>query len=211
MKIYIASGFENRDLVRNVWKELSASDVDPTYDWTLHDEEKLGLSEIGRLEIDGVRDAVAVVVILPGFRGTHTELGAALVSGKRVLLCFEKNDQLLDRQGQPCPFYEHSLVEKASVLMRPDVIADRVVAFLVKLRASATTGSSPTNVVAPLELNDQEKKLVEDNRPLDAMHSYRQRTGVMPSIACGVVEQFRLVAISRRWEAKRRSSGRIGP
>ena len=65
-------------------------------------------------EIDAVKAADFVVVLLPGGRGTHTELGAALALDKPVFLVAPHPQQLLDSQGLPNPFYYHPLVQVVS-------------------------------------------------------------------------------------------------
>ncbi|SET24306.1 Nucleoside 2-deoxyribosyltransferase [Oceanobacillus limi] len=88
MKFYIASGFENKDLVQYVRDELKKEGHLHTYDWTQNvratTEDKLGA--IGELEKQAVADCDFLVLLLPGGRGTHTELGMALAYGKPVFL-----------------------------------------------------------------------------------------------------------------------------
>ncbi len=50
-----------------------------------------------------------MIVLLPGGRGTHTELGIALGSGKRVILVAYFGEDL-DEKGRTCAFYLHSHV-----------------------------------------------------------------------------------------------------
>lgn len=90
-KIYIASGLMNWRLVRDLWNKLAEYDIFPTYDWTEHGEKLFGdsavlnssnilspekLKDIGWNELVGVLEADYLLVILPGERGTHVELGA---------------------------------------------------------------------------------------------------------------------------------------
>ena len=113
MKFYIATHLENtmehnlcRDLLRQLGHEI-------TYDWTVNPYEPVEeskLSETAELEVNGVKEADYVVVILPGGIGTHVELGAALTLGKDVLLVAEE-EELVDHRGWPFPFYHHPGVE----------------------------------------------------------------------------------------------------
>lgn len=93
-KIYIASSLANWSRVRGLWKTLEQYDVFPTYDWTEFGEAIFGdgdvvkpegiksqgdLETIGWDELVGVLEADYLLVVLPGERGTHVELGAAYV------------------------------------------------------------------------------------------------------------------------------------
>lgn len=56
-------------------------------------------ARVAELEIDGVRKAEAVVMLLPGGRGAHAELGAALALNKRVVML---------GSAKFCLFYHHA-------------------------------------------------------------------------------------------------------
>lgn len=111
-KLYVASGRENADTVFWFAKKLQTMGFEWTYDWTERvmsggpaspDE----LARIGLDELDAVCRADFVLVILPGGAGTHTELGAALALGKRVVL--------LSWLPLPeCPFYRHPAITVVS-------------------------------------------------------------------------------------------------
>ena len=84
-----------------------------TYDWTAHGSVwKDGadrIRKVAQAEMQGVLDADYVVVLLPGGRGTHTELGMALADGKPVIL-YGTDD---DFSGpKTCAFYHHPLVRR---------------------------------------------------------------------------------------------------
>lgn len=98
MRFYVASGLQNFENARYAAEKLRGQGFIQTYDWT-HNEKTDCMEEIaerGRLEINGVRDADFVVVLLPGGKGTHTEFGIALGLGKRIYLYSEEevNDPL---------------------------------------------------------------------------------------------------------------------
>jgi len=89
MKYYIATKLENhaehnklRDVLNNRGHQI-------TYDWTYHGPVySHGLErvrEVAQLEINGVLDADVVVVLWPGGRGTHVEMGIALAQQKPVI------------------------------------------------------------------------------------------------------------------------------
>ncbi|MHC1695635.1 MAG: nucleoside 2-deoxyribosyltransferase [Eubacteriales bacterium] len=110
MKFYIASRLENAQTVKSVADILKAHGHQHTYDWTVHGsvcgkgKERLG--EVAYKELQGVIEADVVIVILPGGRGTHTELGAALASHKQILICAE-DDSFFKPDTNTCSFYWH--------------------------------------------------------------------------------------------------------
>ncbi|WP_047984391.1 nucleoside 2-deoxyribosyltransferase [Ornithinibacillus californiensis] len=88
MKFYIASGFENKELVQHVRDRLVEAGHSHTYDWTKNSRAvtEEDLREIGHAELDAVKESDVVVVLLPGGKGTHTELGIALGTNKEIHL-----------------------------------------------------------------------------------------------------------------------------
>lgn len=94
MKIYVASSLENAAHVRRVQTALIAAGHTITYDWTVHGSVWTAgparIREVAEAEHRGVVTADAVVVLLPGARGTHIELGIALGAGVPVILVGEQ-------------------------------------------------------------------------------------------------------------------------
>jgi nucleoside 2-deoxyribosyltransferase len=88
MKFYIASGFENKELVQYVRDRLVEAGHMHTYDWTKNSRAVTveDLREIGQAELDAVKESDVVLVLLPGGKGTHTELGIALGLKKDIHL-----------------------------------------------------------------------------------------------------------------------------
>lgn len=89
----MASSFRNLESVRYVANHLKSKGYIQTYDWTQNakgKEEQIftleDLGNIGRKEKDGVLEADFIIVILPGGKGTHIELGIALGQEKRIFL-----------------------------------------------------------------------------------------------------------------------------
>ena len=92
-RFYVASGFSNIPNVRYVAQALEAKGYVNTYDWT---QNAFGrdagpvtpatLRAIGQQEKDAVLSADVVVILLPGGKGTHVELGMAIAQGKRTIL-----------------------------------------------------------------------------------------------------------------------------
>jgi hypothetical protein len=119
-RFYIASSLDNAPMVRRLASVLLSHGHVLTYDWTAHgavyraeqtaSENVAVMQETARREIKGVTSADIVIVLLPGGRGTHIEMGAALASGKRVLVvgC---TDKVAGAGPNPCAFYFHPRVQ----------------------------------------------------------------------------------------------------
>lgn len=127
MKFYIASGFGNVEPVRALKKILDDAGWEHTYDWTSVQGDTL--ADTASVEINAVCEADVVVVLLPGGRGTHAELGCAIgtttlamalmtlgfevASSRRIVLYTPDPEKDLDpRTGSV--FYHHPLVERFS-------------------------------------------------------------------------------------------------
>ncbi|MCC3279118.1 nucleoside 2-deoxyribosyltransferase [Arthrobacter sp. zg-Y40] len=79
--------------VRYVAHALESSGYVNTYDWTRDASARdagtvtlADLRSIGQRERDAVIGADVVVILLPGGKGTHVELGIAIAQGKRTIL-----------------------------------------------------------------------------------------------------------------------------
>lgn len=107
-RVYVATGYARRHIAKSVMDELARRGFTITYDWTGHVEAELsdieGRARIGEADLDGVRRADIVVILLPGGQGTHTELGVALGMNTPVLLVAADPD-LVDNAAHPLPFY----------------------------------------------------------------------------------------------------------
>lgn len=92
--------------VRDALKQLGWTQ---TFDWGASEASKQGHAEIALAEIEGVRDADILIVLMPGGFGTHVEIGAALALGKPVIL-HAANEEVL-QTPYPCPFHYHPNVK----------------------------------------------------------------------------------------------------
>lgn len=121
MNYYIASGLENGQRVRLVAEALCAHTR--TYDWTSHGDIRAQGPErmrtVAGSELAAVLEADLVLVLLPGGKGTHTELGAALASyrpGRRLIVWSETGVEFDAGSGSThpsvCAFYFHQQVER---------------------------------------------------------------------------------------------------
>lgn len=97
IKFYIASSFQNKEKVKELSKILKQNGNIHSYDWTQNDRATSieSLHNIGEKEKNGVMDSDFLVVLLPGGKGTHIELGIALGLGKRIYL-YSPNDEIND-------------------------------------------------------------------------------------------------------------------
>lgn len=109
MKIYIASKLENYLQVQALRDALIAAGHTITYDWTLHGsvqgQGEARLREVAAAERNGVLQAELVIVLLPGGRGTHAELGMANALGKPVIIFSSFNEPFDEYEGATCAFY----------------------------------------------------------------------------------------------------------
>tara|TARA_R110000765_G_scaffold76567_2_gene150068 strand:+ start:650 stop:1123 length:474 start_codon:yes stop_codon:yes gene_type:complete len=105
MKYYIATGYDRkaehnelRDLMAHLGHEL-------THDWTLTDPATTQeeWESAGEDEVRGVKSAQLVIILLPGARGTHVELGVAVACGIPVVICSETGDEF--EGSTTVPFY----------------------------------------------------------------------------------------------------------
>jgi hypothetical protein len=110
MKYYIATSLSRTTAHHAVRDSLKVLGHEISYDWTVHGSvksvSKERLQEVATLELEGVSEADFVVVLLPGGKGTHLELGFALAKGKLVFLHSEE-PLLFELGPQTNAFYHH--------------------------------------------------------------------------------------------------------
>lgn len=109
---YVSTGWKNKDVAREVIGTMEAIGWRCSYDWTKDGDTpgEQDLAVIAGDEIYGVVTSDLMIVVLPGARGTHTELGAAIAAGKTVIL--HHSEPLCEKD--PCPFYYHPQVVRTS-------------------------------------------------------------------------------------------------
>ncbi len=100
-KIYIASGLKNYLRVLDLRDKLLKYDISLTYDWAdvfrVHMEEQIAtgkiieedLEKIAITEYQGVVDCEAFLMIMPGGRGAHVELGLAYAMKKHIIILYD--------------------------------------------------------------------------------------------------------------------------
>jgi hypothetical protein len=96
MKFYVTSGFQNKEQVRNVAADLKKVGWHHTYDWTQNKRANTleDLQQIGILEKEAVAEADVVLVLLPGGKETHIELGLAIAGNKKIFIYSQDEDVL---------------------------------------------------------------------------------------------------------------------
>lgn len=132
-KFYVASSFRNMDAVKYVSKQLVHQGYIQTYDWTKNgrarEENTLLLKDlkvIGLHEKNAVIESDFIVVILPGGKGTHIELGIALGLRKKIFLY--SPDGAIDHVETTSTFYHLPEVEKCYGKL--DELVDKITAQL---------------------------------------------------------------------------------
>lgn len=117
MRFYIATGIGNAALAIRLANLLMDHGHELTYDWTVHGDVRYAseqrMSEVAFNEFRAVRDAELIVALLPGGKGTHTEIGAAIAtrSNKRIILWSANGDEFR-HDSNTCVFYYHPAVER---------------------------------------------------------------------------------------------------
>lgn len=88
LNFYIASSFANIDSVRALSLSLKNDGYVQTYDWTQNERATLAqqLKAIGEREKQAVHDADIFILLLPGGKGSHVELGLALASNTKIFI-----------------------------------------------------------------------------------------------------------------------------
>lgn len=108
MKYYIATSLERKDAHNTVRDALNKLGHQISYDWTIHGSVKNTsverLREVGYSMINAIKDSDFIVVLLPGGRGTHTELGASLAYNKPIFL-HTFDSKFLQLGDDTCAFY----------------------------------------------------------------------------------------------------------
>lgn len=111
MKYYIATSTARMPFHNLVREALAKFGHKITYDWTAHgsvrETNAARLQEVAHAEFEGILEADFVVVLLPGGKGTHAELGFSLGVKKRVFIHSE-NPADFEPGPQVCAFYHHA-------------------------------------------------------------------------------------------------------
>lgn len=159
-KFYIATSLDNVPQHHAIRDILVAEGHECTYDWTVHGAvQALGREVISRtseVECKGVAAADFVVVILPGGRGTHCELGMALALGVPVYLCGPPHFFDTTPTGKTTCFYHHPGVEAICSYPEGEFNAPRIVNGIMAIEIIRDYGQSTVSTLAtePLSMAD---------------------------------------------------------
>lgn len=140
VKVYIATRLENWKLHNVLRDALAVRGVGLSYDWSTHgpvwEAGRRRIREVSQLEALGVMEADLVVVLLPGGRGTHAELGMALAARVPVVLWAPgAQGDFFDAAPVTCAFYHHPGVVLKQVGCF-EQLAEAVVGELERRRAA---------------------------------------------------------------------------
>jgi nucleoside 2-deoxyribosyltransferase len=107
---YLATRKDDSERADTLSKALNAHGWERTFTWKNQNDGTLdGNAIIAAAEIEGVRKADVLIVLLPGGFGTHVEIGAALALGKPVIL--HAPDRTTLDKPYPCVFHYHPRVK----------------------------------------------------------------------------------------------------
>ncbi len=107
MRVYVAASLANAPAARALMDRFRSAGSEITLDWTDPRLLKLPPEEIAALEIDAVRCADLLVLLCPGGRGAHVEMGIAIGTGNKVIVV---------GATAPIAFYSHrNVMQVASV------------------------------------------------------------------------------------------------
>ena len=108
-RFYLSTRKDRLDQAAPLLDELKANGWKQTFAWSDQGAQTPGeYGDIAQAELEGVREADVLIVLLPGGFGTHVEIGAALGLGKRIIL-HAPNRKTLETP-YPCVFHYHPLV-----------------------------------------------------------------------------------------------------
>lgn len=119
MRFYISTGIVHLERAAELAAVLEKRGHELTYDWMasgdIRREGGVRMSEVAFNELRAVRDAELVVVLLPGGKGTHVELGQAIATrgNKRIIVWSEHGDEF-SFDERTCVFYFHSCIERVT-------------------------------------------------------------------------------------------------
>ena len=108
MKFYIATRLASRaQRVARLLEQLFGDAL--SYDWTEHgsvqDDGAERIAQVAAAECNGVKGADYVVVLLPGGRGTHVELGIAVGCSRPTFVFAGQHAAHLGEDERTCAFY----------------------------------------------------------------------------------------------------------
>lgn len=127
MKFYIASSLLNKQAVNYVSDKLIEAGCVHTYDWTKNNRAMTldELKVIGEAEKNAILACDVIVILLPGGKGSHIELGIAIGQGKKIFLY--SADKKVNDLDTTSTFYH--LPEVEQVIGTLDELVERVCGY----------------------------------------------------------------------------------
>ena len=105
-RFYLSTRKDRGTQATELLEALKGQGWQRTFDWANQNSLAAdGYAEMALAEIEAVREADVLIVLLPGGYGTHVEIGAALALGKPVVL-HAPDRKTLDTP-YPCVFHYH--------------------------------------------------------------------------------------------------------
>ena len=114
-RFYVATCLAQREKAARLIAALEAAGHRCTYNWPLHgskESQPEAWPVVAQSELAGVYSAHGLIVLLPGGRGSHVELGCALGTNIPVLLVGSESDLIAG--GYHCVFHYHRLVQRVA-------------------------------------------------------------------------------------------------
>ena len=99
MKIYIGAKFKNADIVNRLTGDFRKKGIFNNYNWAYDvktDETLADLVDSGNLEKEAVKDADALVFLLPLGRGGNMDFGMGISEEKPIILCAENEKEIME-------------------------------------------------------------------------------------------------------------------
>jgi nucleoside 2-deoxyribosyltransferase len=105
-RFYLATRKDREAQANAISEALNSQGWQRTFVWIAQDSADTDRhAMVAQQELDAIRDADVLIVLLPGGYGTHVEIGAALALGKPVIL-HSPDRKTLDTP-YPCIFHYH--------------------------------------------------------------------------------------------------------
>jgi nucleoside 2-deoxyribosyltransferase len=128
-RFYVSSRKDRSAHADALSEELIAIGWERTFVWTEQDGKGPNdHAKIAVKELEGIREADVLVVLLPGGYGTHVEIGAALALGKPVII--HSPDQKTLVTPYRCIFHYHPAVK---LLVSEALDVEAVLAYISSL------------------------------------------------------------------------------
>jgi nucleoside 2-deoxyribosyltransferase len=125
-RFYLSTRVDRSAGAAELLRALVAKGWQRTFAWDGEEPSNSGeFRALANAELAGIREADVLIVLLPGGRGTYTEIGAALAFGKPIIL-WAPDREVLDKP-YPCAFHYHPNI---NVIVSPKLDTDAVLSLM---------------------------------------------------------------------------------